>query len=672
MNRVRKKRRSARTVEGGRTAAAGGGLKLFLTRLFPCGIFLLTFIAFFPALQNGFVPWDADRVLLDNPNYRGLGWTQLRWMFTTFHMGHYQPLSWMTLGLDYLLWGMNPLGYHLTNLLLHAANAVFFYFLAFRLLSQAMLDAIPGKIALRAGAAFAALFFAVHPLRVESVAWITERRDVLSSLFLLGSVLCYLRANSEPISGRTRLRWMIVAVVVYGLSLLSKAAGMSLPVVLLVMDIYPLGRLGGAGGWFRMEVRRVWWEKVPFLVLASAAAVIAPMAQYQAGAMRPLEQYGIFARLLQPLFGLAFYLWKTVVPVGLSPLYETPARMNLLALPFLSSVALVLALTVVFVLFRRRWPAGLAVWVCYGAILAPVLGIAQSGPQFVADRYSYLSCLGWAVLAGAGIFYLWRCWVSGRISHQIFIGVGVLSLMMLGGLVVLTWRQTEVWHDSESLWRQVLRMDPMSSIAHNNLGNVLLRRGESREAIELYRKALEIDPAYAEAHFDLATAWSQAGGLQAALEEFRAGLQVDPKNAKARYYLGLVYARRGEIKEAIDQFRESLSLAPAQSVVHFDLGTALAMQGHLDEAVDHFRQAIAIRSDFAQAHDSLGRVLAAQDRLQDAVEEFKEALRLQPQFAEAHLSLSQALAEQGKKDEAVQHYQEALRILRSRGEKMPH
>jgi len=633
----------------------------------PGVIFLATLVVFSPVIGNGFVSWDDDKTLLDNVHYRGLGWSRLEWMFTTFHLGHYQPLSWVTFALDYLVWGMNPLGYHLTNLLLHSVNAVLFYFLARRLLSLAYsLSAGSEELALRAAACFAALFFAIHPLRVESVAWATQRRDVLSGFFILCTILCYLRAAEKPDGTRPRRWWLLGAVAVYALSLLSKATGVGLSLILVVLDIYPLRRIGGQRGWWNKAARRVWWEKVPFLMLGVAAGVVAPLAQYQIGAMRPLERYGILPRFLQVLFGLAFYLWKTVVPLDLSPLYQIPVTIDPSIPAFIVSGASVLSLVTITIMLRRRWPAGLAVWACYLIFLAPVSGLVQSGPQLVADRYSYMACLGWAVLAGGGLFYLWRRWENRRDGQQVLVTSVVLLLVLLSGLAVLTRKQTQVWRDSETLWRYIVQIDPLSSIAHNNMGNILLARDQSEEAIEHYRRALEIDPTYAAAYFDLATALNLIGQPQAALAQFQAGLRIEPKNAKARYYLGVVYARLGEIDKAIDQFRESLNLAPDQSAVHFNWGAALAMKGDLDNAVEQFRQAIAIRPDYAEAHHTLGRVLAAQGRLQDATREFEQAVRLQPQSAEAHLSLSQALTELGKTEEGIQHYAEAMRILSTR------
>ena len=215
--------------------------------LVPALIALVTFAAFLPTLHNQFVNWDDDENFLDNPHYRGLGWTQLRWMWTTFHLGHYIPLTWMTFGLDYRLWGMNPFGYHLTSLLLHAANAVVFFFVVHRILTLALPRPSERGRALAVSAGFAALVFAIHPLRVESVAWATERRDVLSGLFYLVTILVYLRACEGEKRGR---RWYWLAVATFVCALLSKAMVVNLPIVLLILDVYPLRRLGGFVGWW--------------------------------------------------------------------------------------------------------------------------------------------------------------------------------------------------------------------------------------------------------------------------------------------------------------------------------------------------------------------------------------------------------------------------------------
>src|SRR2546427_7291002 len=367
-------------------------------RLVPVLVALVTFAAFLPALQNQFVSFDDDKNFLDNPHYRGLAWTHLRWMWTT-HLGHYIPLTWMTLGLDYLLWGMNPVGYHLTSLLLHAANAVVFFFVVRRLLTRALPSPSERGHALAVSAGFAALVFAIHPLRVESVAWATERRDVLSGLFYLLTILMYLRACERGARGR---RWYWLSVAVFGCALLSKSMVVNLPVVLLILDVYPLRRLGGAIGWWSEPARRVYVEKIPFVLLAAAASAVALMAQLSKSAIVSVVQLSGLGRLAVSMYGLSFYLWKTGAPVNLSPLYELPPTVNPWAPPVLLSYGLVLAITAIVLALRRRVPGLPAAWVAYIVVLLPVLGIFQSGPQIAADRYTYLAGLGWAILAGAG------------------------------------------------------------------------------------------------------------------------------------------------------------------------------------------------------------------------------------------------------------------------------
>src|SRR5215510_2905098 len=444
-----------------------------------CFVALVTFVTFLPALRNEFVNWDDYEVLVENFRYRGLGWEQLSWMFSTFHNGHYQPLSWMTFALDYLIWGMEPFGYHLTNLMLHAANAALLYLLALRLLSLASLRPLSANdLGLRIAAVFAALFFSIHPLRVESVAWATERRDVLSGLFFLVTILCYVQAMAYSKDPSGRARWRNFALVAYGLSLLSKASGVTLPVILLILDVYPLRRLsGGPGKWWGSSVRAVWWEKVPFFFLAAGAAVIAPLAQSEAGAVAALRVHGLIARLAQSFYGLIFYLWKTILPWDLSPFYEVPRRLDPFFWPFLLSGAMVVTLTIALFALKRPWPAGLASWICYVAILAPVLGFVQSGREMVADRYSYLSCLVWALLLGGGLYYLWQRY--GDRKFRLLANGAAAILVILG---VLTWKQVGVWHDSDRLWNYVLAITDRSifrsGTAHHFVARVSAERGD--------------------------------------------------------------------------------------------------------------------------------------------------------------------------------------------------
>jgi Flp pilus assembly protein TadD len=557
-------------------------------------------------------------------------------MFSTFHSGHYQPLSWITFALDYLIWGMEPFGYHLTNLVLHAANAALFYLLALRLLSLASSRPPAAMdLGLRIAAGFAAFFFSIHPLRVESVAWATERRDVLSGLFFLVTILCYLQAVTHSDDRSRQARWRNNALIAYGLSLLSKASGVTLPVALLVLDVYPLRRLGGGPGmWCGPLVRRVWWEKVPFFLFAAGAAVIAPLAQSEAGAVAALRVHGVVARLAQSLYGLAFYLWKTILPTDLSPFYEVPRNLDPFAWPFVLSGAIVVTITIGLLVLRHRSPAGLASWICYVAIVAPVLGFVQSGRQMVADRYSYLSCLPWAILLGGGLYYLWKQNVGERGDRKSFLFTTAAAVILVT-LGVLTWRQVEIWHDSDRLWNHVLAITDRS----------IFRSGT--------------------AHHFVARVFAERGDLDRAIEHLRISINIEPTDSATYMDLGAALAKRGQINEAIKNFSDALALNPTLSLAHYNLANALAVQGHFQDAAAHLEEALKLKPNYAEAYATLGKLFAAQGHLDEAIGLFRQALEFRPDLAEGHQFLAMALAEKGSVGEANYHYQEARRIMES-------
>jgi len=532
-------------------------------------------VAFLPTLGNGFVgDWDDDGNLVDNPSYRGLGWRQLRWMFTTFLLGHYIPLTWFTFGLDYVLWGMNPVGYHLTNLALHMASSVVFYAIGVRLFAAARLA--PGEgVAGKLGAAVAASLFAVHPLRVESVAWATERRDVLCGLLFLLAVLAYLRACETWAAEGVRRRWYWTALGLGALALLSKSMAVTLPLVLLVLDVYPLGRLGGdRDGWAGPAARRVWAEKLPFVALSAGASAMALLALQHARGIKPIAALGIGDRVAISVYSLAFYLWKMAAPLNLSPLYELPEGIEALSRPYLGAAAVVAAVSAAALLLRRRWPALAAVWVSYVVILLPVLGIVQNGWQIAADRYTYLASLGWALLAGAGMV----AWSAGGARRFRPVRLGVVmagATALIVGPGTLTWQQTQVWHDTRSLWTHAAKTYPSATVQYN-LGVVLFRQGEVGSAVTHYRAALAIKPDFAEAHNNL----------------------------------GVALAQQGEVDEAILHYREALKLNAAYAEAHFNLGLALMMRGRQREAVEHFRRTLSLRPDSPEAQKNLERALA--------------------------------------------------------------
>jgi protein O-mannosyl-transferase len=597
--------------------------------LIPAIIVVATCGSLFPVVWNEFVEWDDYDNLVNNRHYRGLGGTQLRWMWTTFHMGPYQPLSWMTFGLDYLIWGMNPVGYHLTNVLVHAGNAILFYFICRHLLYVARSAAEPQESRqLRLSAAFAALFFAIHPLRVESVAWATERRDVLSGFFFLWTVYCYLRGNSNTQAGAPARRWITIALFAYVLSLLAKAMAITLPIVLLILDIYPLRRLpGNPRQWFAPAARQVFKEKIPFILMALPFAVLALMGQQQASALKSLESYGVVSRLAQALYGASFYLWKTLVPVNLSPLYEIPPDFSPLDPRIVAGGVATVIITVSLYLLKNRWPVGLACWIYSVVVVAPVLGIVPTGPQLVADRYSYLACLSWAVFGGGLLLSSLSSSVQQRSVAPSRVAAATIAVFVMGTFALLTWKQTEIWRNTATLWSHALRTEPNSSIAHYNLARFLAKRGDHAGAIAHYRRALSIRPD-ADTHNTLGLLLAIRGELEASIEEFHKAAEADPQYARAFFNLGRVYARLDEPERAVQNYQRALQLSPNEAEIHLGLGNVLARQGHLQAASDHFEKAVKLKPDFADGHVALARSLAAQGKKQDAEKHYEQALQL--------------------------------------------
>lgn len=704
MTSVTRKTSTAKTWRRSRTNFLSQRTEALAPRWFPiAGIVVVTFVAFLPVLQNDFVNWDDLANVGDNLNYRGLGWRQLTWMFTTFHESLYRPITWLTLGFDYLLWGMAPAGYHLTSLLFHCANAVTFYFIALRILRLVLPAENYSEQALRAGAAFAALIFSLHPLRVEAVAWVSARNDVVSAGFFLLALLSYLHAASTPkLTPRVYRRSLTAAVIFYAASLLAKASGMTLPVALVILDIYPLRRLHGAPWrWFEPPARKILLEKIPFFVLAAVAAVIAFIAKQEFQAVHSLTTYGWSVRISEVFYGLAFYLWKTLLPLNLSPLYQLPAQNQFRAWQFLSSGIAVGVLTIALFVGRKSWPAGAACWGWYVVLLGPFLGLVRFGPQIAADRYSYLSCLSVALLPGAAAVFLWQRQTAGRLKQRSFRLAVALGITALTVLAALSWKQTQVWHDSERLWRHVLAIEPAATYAYHNLAAEMKRRGNSDAAILYYRKAVELDPRFALAHHNLGDIFAERREFDEALSAYRNALQVDPNSVVTYHNLGNMFAQRGRNVEAVQHYLKALEVNPKFARAHNDLGNVLVALGDIDNAAEHFRKSAAfdatateplfnlgnlmvrlnqldramayfqraldINPEFAQAHNNLGRVLAARGRLDQAVDHFREATRLEPGFVAAHESLIQALIEQGKTEEAWQHSQRTQKLLKPRG-----
>ena len=453
---------------------------------FPTLLVLVTLGVFLPVLRNGFV--DADiRTIVENLGYRGFGWSEVRWIFAAFQFGQYQPLTWMTFGLDHVFWGTDPFGYHWTNLLLHVVNVLLFYRISLQLLSYPETrESWPDEPRVRIAAGIAALVFAIHPLRVESVAWASIRGDLVGASFFLLSLFGYLRANVRANARGSLMRWDILSVGAFFISLLASLIGVVLPFILLVLDTYPLGRRsdGQTRPW--ANVRFLLWKKAPYFALASAGLTINFIARHYESVHQSSGQDGIVTWVLYSLAAPAFYLWKSVLPIGLTPAYE----LNAWSMAGYIGASTVLCIGVAAV--GKRWPALVAAWICFLLLALPVLRSDFPAQQVLSDRFTYLTFCSWSLLVGGSIQQFLAAPAVRRGARPSMVA-GVLIAIYFVVIGVHTWNQVRVWRDTEALWKNAVAVNPTSQ-AHFNLATLYESQDKYEDAIASYNKAAEINP----------------------------------------------------------------------------------------------------------------------------------------------------------------------------------
>jgi Tfp pilus assembly protein PilF len=556
---------------------------------------LIGFVAFLPALDANFVNWDDDVSFLLNHHYRGLGPAQLRWMFTTTLLGHWSPLTWLTWSVNYAVNGIQPFGYHLLSLLLHVVNIALFAVVARRLLALGF-GMAPSSVAIVAGATLAALAFGVHPLRAESVAWISGRRDVLCASFYLAATLAYLRG----VAGDRRISsgWCAISIATFAAALLAKASAMTLPLTLLLLDVYPLRRRHL--GWPTMLI-----EKLPYAVLAAAAAVMALIARQEGGSITDYTRYGLGARIALSAYTFCFYPWKSLWPTGLTAGYELPVQISLLEPRFAVALVAVVAITGLLIFFRRGWPGGLAAWLASMIVLAPVSGTVHSGVQLVADRYSYLSCFGFAILAGAALV-----WAIRRGATR---AAAAVAVVMVSVLTVTTWKQAATWYDSETLWRHAVAVDPACALCMSNLGRVIARPGHLDEAEAYIARAIALRPDRPGPHENMGTLLFARGRLAEAEAQFREVVRLRPHHGPSHNNLGAALAQAGRDAEAEVAFRAAARLSPGFVDAPANLGALYLRQRRFDEAVPALRHALALDPTRRAVQENLERALARRE-----------------------------------------------------------
>jgi tetratricopeptide (TPR) repeat protein len=593
---------------------------------------VLTLLAYQPVWHSGFI-WDDDDHLTANPAMTAPH--GLRMIWSSLAVSRYYPLTLTTFWAERQLWGLNPLPFHLVNVVLHGINGILVYFVLRRL-------RIPA-------AWLAAMLWTLHPVNVESVAWITEMKNTQSGVFFFCALLCFLRFEAHE-----RRHWYALALLCGAAALLSKPSTVVLPLVLLLCAWWE------RGGWRRTDLLRT----APFFGLALGMSALTVVEQRGHVLREGTAEWsmGMAERFVVAGKAIWFYAAKLLWPVNLTFVYP---RWDVVADSFWSWLPLAGVVAVGIILYQRRrepWARAGAFGLGFFVVaLLPVLGffdVFYFRYSFVADHFQYLAGLG--VIALVASLWTRLCELSGRAGKHVN-AVAVPAMVILLGL--LTWRQAGVYRDVETLWRDTLARNPSCWMAHTNLGTALLQAGKVEEAIGHYEQAVRLkpDPA-AEQDYNLGSALLQAGRIDDAIRHFQGALQLKPDYAEAHNNLGDALLQAGQVEGAIGHLQEALRLKPDSALVHYNMGNALSQAGQTEEAIGEYEQALRIKPDYAEAHYNLGNALLQVGRLHNAIGNYEQALQIKPEYAEAHNNLGHALVQAGESEEAIKHLHEALRL----------
>jgi protein O-mannosyl-transferase len=610
-------------------------------------------VAFAPALNLGFTNFDDTQYVLANRHVlSGMTWQSAAWALTAGHAGNWHPLTWLSHMADVELYGLSPRGHHATSVVIHLLNTL----LLFAVLARATGEGVRSAVV--------AALFGVHPLHVESVAWISERKDVLSTLFAMLTLWAYVRF------AETRSRpWYGLVILCFVLGLATKPMLVTLPFVLLLLDFWPLRRMtlpdrAPARGILHVTrmtgFRSLIVEKIPLFVCVLASSAITYAVQQNAGAVRPLDVLPLNLRLTNAVMAYVAYIGQMFWPVDLAPLY--PYSTDGSYWRALLALALLTGLTVLAVRAVSRRPSFTVGWFWYVGTLVPVIGLVQVGSQPMADRYTYLPLVGLFIALVWGLPDVLQRW-PGR---QYLLSAAAATVIVVS--VVLTRQQVAIWTNSVDLWEHTLRVTRNNYRAHNNLGHALAEAGRPDAALSHYLTALEINPDSVEGHVGAGDVLASTGRLEEAISHYRDALRRTPGDVPARTNLGAALAQQGQFTEAERHLRAALEMQPDLPTAHTNLGIALATQGRLADAIAHLARAVELQPADTVAHRHLGAALAIAGRTDDAIVQLETAVRLEPADARARNALGDALAAAGRLDAAVAEYEKAVQLSPSLGE----
>jgi protein O-mannosyl-transferase len=585
----------------------------------------ITWAVFAPTLHAEFINYDDQTYVYQEQKVTsGLSTQGLIWAFTHFHSENWHPLTTISHMVDCQIYGINPGGHHFTNVLLHTL-AVVLLFLVLRQMTGAMWRS-----------AFVAAVFAIHPLRVESVAWVSERKDVLSAVFFMLILSTYTRYVRRP-----SLNLYLLVVLLFAFGLMSKPMLVTAPFVLLLLDYWPLRRIVDLAAFRKSAL-----EKIPLLALALASCFVTLFAQKET--VSSLEKLPLLWRLNNACATYLVYIWQMIWPVRLLPFYFHPGS-HLPAWRIAISIALLLSVTALTFAARRRWPYLLTGWLWYLGMLVPVIGLVQVSIQARADRYTYLPQIGLYLIVAWGAVDL----LSRSRHRRLILAAG--AAIVLGALLPIARAQVSYWRNSESLWTHALALNPRDGLAEFSLGDCFLTRDRVAEAIPHLEKAISILPKYAPAHFQLALALGLEGKVEAAIDQYRKVLSLGSDTLAVRYNLANALRQQGDVHEAIAQYQAALKIRPDYADADINLANALLENGQMAEAITYYENALKLQPEKAITHYNLAVAFHRQGRLAEAIAHYREALAIDPGYPDVHYNLGQALLQNGEADEARRH-----------------
>jgi tetratricopeptide (TPR) repeat protein len=630
--------------------------------LWTCFLLLAAIFAVYAQVRHfDFVNYD-DPDYVNNPHIRnGLTQQNLIWAFTSVDDANWFPLTRISHLLDRQLFGLQSGPQHLANVFLHAFSALLLFCLFKRMTGA------------RWPSAFVAFVFALHPLHIESVAWIAERKDVLSTLFLLLTLWAYLNYVNRPAIGR-----YLLVVLLFCAGIMSKPMIVTFPFIALLLDVWPLRR-------FSAKTVR---EKLPLFAISVAASIATYLVQRQAGSVASFDEVPLALRAGNGLVSYFAYILQFLWPANLAVFYPYSAGASLW--PVLGAALLLAGITVFAIrAFRRRSYFAVG-WFWYLGTLIPVLGLIQAGVQSRADRYTYVPLIGISIMLAWGLADLCARWPAGKPA------VAVLGVLTCSAWSYATWLNLHNWRDSVSLFQHAIRVTSDNYIAYNNLGAALRQRGRTAEAMADFQEAVRIrphdadaqnnlgeallvqnrideasphilealrgEPHSSEAHVNWATILNKRGQHDEAAREYRAALLLQPDNAQAHCGLGVALMDLRRYQEGVPQLVEAIDIQPDYADAHYNLGILFGILQRTDEAIAQFSETVRLQPDNPEAHFNLGTAFAAEDRVSQAIPEFQTAVRLSPDYVNARFNLGGALATLGRFDEAIQQFSEVLRL----------